>query len=298
MTSSRYRRHPIRAQQDDSGNSLASIIGLVVMLLALLFLFDRKQFWATVDHVVFPALFLLFIALGAIALFFRVRHKHGEKRLAELLRQIEDKKLDQEVANFIDGFGSNADGDDPWVPTAGSYTFNRIQLRWFRDRLAHEGVALSTRTDDDITAILEHYIDEKEERFLTERVTSHVQHGFSELNKTGDDFERLVTRLYEAMGYAAKRIGGVGDQGGDVIASKGGENILIQAKFYGGAVGNAAVQQAVGARPLYNCTRAAVVTSSSFTSEAVALAQSNSVELIDGARLKQMLAEHLHEAWH
>jgi hypothetical protein len=295
-----YKRRKTRIEDswDDLVAQLfATIVGITIFSLGGLYVFDRGQFWSVVDHWVLPAVAVFVTVLIIAMIVMRARHKREEARFAEILTQITQKQLVQEVHNFIDGFGSDGDGDDPWVSASESYTFDRTQLRRLRDLLARQGVALSTRSDDDMTAVLEHFINDKEERFLTERITARVTHRFSEFNKTGEEFERLVARLYEGMGYAAKRVGRVGDQGGDVIASKGGENVLIQAKFYGGSVGNAAVQQATAARQYYSCTRAAVVTTSSFTREAIALARSNDVDLVDGIRLKQLLAEHLQEAW-
>ncbi len=175
------------------------------------------------------------VAIGII--YVRAQGKSEQARLVALFAQISELQLVQEVRNFIEGFGHDKDAAEPWVSASGSFIFNRSQMRRLRDLLVGQGVALSSSTDDDIIAVLEHYIDETEDRFLKERVTARVAHRFSELNYTGDDFERLVVRLYEAMGYAAKRIGRTGDQGGDVIANKGGESVLIQAKFYGGSVG-------------------------------------------------------------
>jgi hypothetical protein len=283
---------------DDSvAELLARVIVIVVVLLLVLFFLNKALFWSLFDRWVLPGVAVLF-AVGVLAVMYRrARNKREHVRLQTLFAQIARPELAQEVRNFIDGFGNDKNAADPWVSASGAFTFNRSQIRRLRDLLAGQGVALSLDTDDDIIAVLEHYIEEQEDRFLKEHVTARVAHRFSELNKTGDDFERLIVRLYEAMGYAAKRIGRSGDQGGDVVASKGGEHVLIQAKFYGGSVGNAAVQQAVAAKEFYHCTRAVVAASSSFTSEAIALADANAVELIDGAALKQLLAEHLHEAW-
>ena len=61
---------------------------------------------------------------------------------------------------------------------------------------------------------------------------------------------------------------------------------MIQAKQYRqGAVGNEAVQQALGARDFYGASQAWVVTTSSFTRDAVDLAFRAGVVLIDGSRL-------------
>jgi restriction system protein len=63
--------------------------------------------------------------------------------------------------------------------------------------------------------------------------------------------------------------------------------ILIQAKRYQGAVGNRAVQEVISAVAYYGGDEGWVITNSSFTPSAKALAQKSNVRLIDGRKLKQ-----------
>ena len=94
-------------------------------------------------------------------------------------------------------------------------------------------------------------------------------------------------------------IGRSGDQGGDLIANKNGERILIQAKCYRDwSTGNMAVQQVVGAMKLYNCNKAKVVTTSYFTKEAISLAKANGTELISREQLQELLMRFLNENWY
>jgi restriction system protein len=51
-------------------------------------------------------------------------------------------------------------------------------------------------------------------------------------------------------------------------------------------VGNKAVQEVVGAIPFYGGTEGCVVTNSTFTPAARALAQKNNIRLIDGSRFE------------
>jgi restriction system protein len=77
-------------------------------------------------------------------------------------------------------------------------------------------------------------------------------------------------------------------QGADIIASKGERRVIIQAKRYSGAVGNKAVQEVVGAILFYGGTEGCVVTNSTFTPAARALAQKNNIRLIDGSRFGEV----------
>jgi len=100
------------------------------------------------------------------------------------------------------------------------------------------------------------------------------------------------------MNYKVEHIGRSGDQGGDLIANRSGDRILIQAKCYKDwATGNAAVQQVVGATQFYKCNRAMVVTTSHFTPEAISLAKANNTELVSREHLQEMLLLYLGESW-
>ncbi len=108
---------------------------------------------------------------------------------------------------------------------------------------------------------------------------------FDELS--GREFETYVAKVLTEIGF--KDVSGTpvtGDQGADLIAKRDGRTIVIQAKRYQGSVGNRAVQEVVGAVSFYGADEGWVVTSGSFTPSAKALAQKNSVKLIDGHALR------------
>ena len=107
----------------------------------------------------------------------------------------------------------------------------------------------------------------------------------------GGDFEKFVAELFTKMGYSTEVTKASGDQGIDVIASKNGSSIGIQAKCYSGSVGNSAIQEVVAGKTYYKLDKALVVTNSFFTESAQQLAQSNSVILWDRNILKQKIDE-------
>ena len=73
---------------------------------------------------------------------------------------------------------------------------------------------------------------------------------------------------------------------------------VIQAKLRRNmTVGNDAVQQVIGAKGVYNCPGAVVITNSTFTPEAEELARIHGVELVDGKLLRVRLQETLGESW-
>lgn len=103
---------------------------------------------------------------------------------------------------------------------------------------------------------------------------------------TGVEFETHVAKLLRSAGYEVQGTPTTGDQGADLIAKKGGRKVIIQAKRYEGAVGNKAVQEVISAVRFYGGDEGWVVTNSTFTPSAVALAQKANVRLIDGIALR------------
>lgn len=109
---------------------------------------------------------------------------------------------------------------------------------------------------------------------------------------SGQQFEMLLEALFVEKGYRVKRTGGRGDFGADLVleGSGAGRRTVVQAKRWTGVVRHDAVQQAVAAIAHYRATDAMVVTTSSFSTHARQLAQSNRVALWDRPVLQRELA--------
>jgi hypothetical protein len=104
---------------------------------------------------------------------------------------------------------------------------------------------------------------------------------------TGVEFETWIGKRLRERGFEVSGTPNTGDQGADLIAKKNDRTIVIQAKRHQGAVGNKAVQEVIGAIAYYGGDEGWVVTNSSFTRAAKALAQKNNVRLVDGKNLEQ-----------
>lgn len=87
-------------------------------------------------------------------------------------------------------------------------------------------------------------------------------------------FEQYLEVLFGNLGYKVERTRYVGDYGADLIAHKDGIK---------------SVQEAVGAKGMYGCTAAIVVTNSTFTRAAAELAKANHVVLWDRDRLVETI---------
>ncbi len=110
---------------------------------------------------------------------------------------------------------------------------------------------------------------------------------FTKLN--GYDFEEYLKNLFKYLGYAVIKTSLSGDQGADLIMTKDGEKIVVQAKKYSEKVSNKAIQEISAAKNHYKADKAIVVTNSSFTKSAIELALTNNVELWDGIKLKNAI---------
>jgi hypothetical protein len=111
----------------------------------------------------------------------------------------------------------------------------------------------------------------------------------TEINSlSGTEFESYVARILQRCGWQVSGTPATGDQGADLIASKGNRKVAIQVKRYTSSVGNSAVQEVVGAVRFYGANEGCVITNSSFTPSARSLAQKNDIRLIEGSNLDKL----------
>jgi restriction system protein len=115
-------------------------------------------------------------------------------------------------------------------------------------------------------------------------------------------FERLVVKLLVAMGYggsyadAARVVGQSGDGGIDGIIKEdrlGLESIYVQAKRWEATVGRPTLQQFAGALHGHRARKGVILTTSTFSREAVEYAKQSQITmvLIDGAQLADLMIE-------
>lgn len=109
---------------------------------------------------------------------------------------------------------------------------------------------------------------------------------------TGYEFESFLKNLFSKMGYQVEQTRLSGDQGADLVVVKFGEKTVIQAKHFGGKVGNKAVQEILAAMSLYQAHKGMVITNNYFTPAAVELANANNIELVDRDALEELINKH------
>lgn len=106
--------------------------------------------------------------------------------------------------------------------------------------------------------------------------------------QVGLDFEYYVQALFEEREIPAFETPTTNDYGADLVLYRLGKVAVVQCKYHSAPIGIHAVQEVVGAIKHYQADAGIVITNQSFTRQAVALAQSNHVLLIDGQRLQEI----------
>ena len=109
---------------------------------------------------------------------------------------------------------------------------------------------------------------------------------------SGVEFEEFLAGLFRAQGYAAELTPTSGDYGADLILSKDGRRIAVQAKRYVGSVGVAAVQEALSGMAYYQCHTAWVIATGAFTPNALELAEKSGVKMIGRSEIGNLMAQH------
>ena len=109
---------------------------------------------------------------------------------------------------------------------------------------------------------------------------------------SGEEFERALRLLLEREGWRVELTPRTGDYGADLVISREGQRVVVQAKRWKKPAGIRAVQEALGARDRYRAEDAWVICPSGFTQAAVRQAKASRIRLKDGAWLgKRLRAE-------
>ena len=134
---------------------------------------------------------------------------------------------------------------------------------------------------------------------LTQKQRDYVawQHRYGsvhvdELKKlNGIEFEDYLYNLFEHHSYKVETTPTSGDYGADLILVKDKLRIAVQAKCYTGSVGISAVQEALSGKAYYHCDSAWVVTTGSYTTNAIKLANKSSVRLLGRRELGTLIVQ-------
>jgi restriction system protein len=106
----------------------------------------------------------------------------------------------------------------------------------------------------------------------------------------GRQFQFLLEHLFAKKGYRVARLRVREDSGADLLLDLPHGRTIVQVQHWNGMVRHEAVHQAVVAKTRYGVARALVVTSSNYSADAVAEANSNGVTLWNRAFLAAELS--------
>jgi restriction system protein len=106
------------------------------------------------------------------------------------------------------------------------------------------------------------------------------------------DFEKLVGEVYRKRGYTITETGGGGADGGvDLVLKKNGETIFVQCKHWKmDKVGVIIIRELLGVVYDKKASGGIVITSGTFTQEAINTARGNPIELVNGKELLAMIS--------
>lgn len=105
---------------------------------------------------------------------------------------------------------------------------------------------------------------------------------------SGVDFELFCENQLVKCGWKVTRTKASGDQGVDLLGVKGKRKIAIQCKRYSKPVGNKAVQEVVAGKVFYGVSEGIIISNSSFTRAAHALASVNDIKLLSYLEIKKI----------
>ena len=116
---------------------------------------------------------------------------------------------------------------------------------------------------------------------------THAQAPDALAGMSWQEFELLVGEAFRLQGYEVSELGGAGPDGGvDLVLRKDKEKFLVQCKHWKAfKVGVQVVRELYGVMAAQGAAGGFVVTSGSFTEEAVAFASGRNVRLVDGPKL-------------
>jgi len=278
-----YRRKYYRKRETNDLDILLDAGILLFLGLLGLYLYSRSAFWSVIVYVIAALLFIAFLLV--------LRNYLRKRKRGSLIDKVQEMGLKPEVDNFIASFGLGQDRSHSAFEYR-NYRFDWHRIEDFMDLLEKKGLKLKQR---DFLNLLRDYIQDREYKRTvggSENLPKHLA------DLSGTEFEKLLYRLFEKLGYVVEHTGHTGDQGGDLIIQRGQDRIVVQAKAYKEwHVGNDAVQQVVAAKNFYNCNSAIVITTNDFTKEAFELAKSNNVKLVSGRELQKWILDNLGENW-
>lgn len=108
----------------------------------------------------------------------------------------------------------------------------------------------------------------------------------------GHEFEHFCALILLKNGFSQAVVTpGSGDQGVDILAVKDNIKYAVQCKCFATPLGNKPIQEVHAGKAFYSCHVGVVMTNSTFTPGAIALAQATGTLLWDRTELQKMMTQ-------
>jgi len=107
---------------------------------------------------------------------------------------------------------------------------------------------------------------------------------------SGVEYESYLSNIINSeTTWLANQTKASGDQGADIIISKGPIKGVVQTKLYANKVGNKAVQEALASKKFYNADIAFVVSNAGYTKAALELSEKTGVKVLSEKEFLELL---------
>lgn len=168
------------------------------------------------------------------------------------------------------------------------------ELEQYLSKLQYLGSIGCTAYQDDVAFQL----DEEDMKFylsidLESRGYSDEQFALDIDSLSGVEFEDLCRKLVETMGFSAEMTKATGDGGIDIVAMNHqpllSGKYIIQCKRYSGSVGEPVIRDLYGVVMSERANKGILMTTGTFTRQALAFADGKPLELIDGLKVGELL---------
>lgn len=182
---------------DDEGTRIiAGFIVLYVVCLVFNYKANPTAFW----ELLVGGIALIIVLIFCLKAYKKYKEESERQKVTKILNKVKQIRAENYIDEFITKFGLGQEKDKNSF-VRGRYKISRYRIDSLRNILNQKGCDFS---NDEMDIILSNYIDKKELDWTRDSITNSNNKKFSELNKNGIDFEQLVRRLYQSMGYSVE----------------------------------------------------------------------------------------------
>ena len=151
------------------------------------------------------------------------------------------------------------------------------------------------QNDIQVRKMYKEALAKKAEQEQREKLVQEI--GADVFSLSGVEFENVCQALVEKMGFTTESTKASGDGGIDIIAYNHqpllSGKYIIQCKRYSGSVGEPILRDLYGVVTSERANKGILMTTGYFTQPAISFSENKPLELIDGARLKELIEAYL-----